>query len=126
MTMSNTKTVTRYTATVNVPGYLPMADDVNVFETAREAWGFLLEEMERGELAWQPADPTDPDGPQDRSEAALEIERQIDARHRVGTVYGPSYIPEADEDTSTDLGLAYSVEVVELTEQELEEIERQY
>jgi hypothetical protein len=38
-----------FTATINVPGYLPMDDEPAIFETAREAWDYLADERERGE-----------------------------------------------------------------------------
>ena len=101
-----------YVAIINTPGHLPWAEDVPAFETAREAWEYLREEIERQELAYEPMDPSDPDGPQQLTKAALDIERLIDGRiwAQTGTVYGPSYIPEAGEDASTDLGYAYSVD----------------
>jgi hypothetical protein len=104
----------KFVATINVPGYLPESDPVE-FDTAREAWQYLLDELERGELRWQPDDLADPDGPASATKTALELERQVEAAHaRPGTVYGPSWLPtEPDEDTSTDLGLAYSVDVAE-------------
>lgn len=38
-----------YLATINTPGYLPMADEPAAFDTAREAWGWLAGERERDE-----------------------------------------------------------------------------
>lgn len=39
----------RFVATINVPGYSPMDDDPPTFESARDAWGYLASERERGE-----------------------------------------------------------------------------
>jgi hypothetical protein len=38
-----------YVATINVPGYMPMDDDPPVFEDPREAWDYLAGERRRGE-----------------------------------------------------------------------------
>lgn len=38
-----------YVATVNVPGYLPMMDNVEPFDSAYEAWKFLLDYRESDE-----------------------------------------------------------------------------
>lgn len=99
-----------YLATQNVPGYLPMDDDPPTFDTARGAWHYLREELERGELAYEPERADDPDGPQKLTATALELERQAEG-DRVGTVYGPSGL--GDDAPIYDLGLAYSVTVVE-------------
>ena len=37
-----------FIATINIPGYLPMDDDPPRFEEAKDAWGYLAEERERG------------------------------------------------------------------------------
>ena len=39
----------RYLATINVPGYLPMDDDPPTFDTPQEAWAYLAEERKRAE-----------------------------------------------------------------------------
>lgn len=102
-----------YVAIINVPGYLPMADEPAEFDSAREAWEYLLDELERGELRWQPDDLSDPTGPHSLTGTAISMEKLRDS-DMDGTVYGPSYLPSVpDEDTSTDLGLAYSVEWAE-------------
>jgi hypothetical protein len=36
--------MTKFVATVNVPGYLPQEDEPAVFDTAREAWAYLRDE----------------------------------------------------------------------------------
>jgi len=111
-----------YVAIINTPGYMPWSEDNAAFNTAREAWEYLREEIERMELAYEPVDLNDPEGPQSLTDAALDIEQRTmsDRTHEIGTVYGPSYIPESpDEDTSTDLGYAYSVQWSE--DEEVEE-----
>jgi hypothetical protein len=96
-----------YVATINVPGYLPMDDDPPVFDTAREAWQYLLGEVERG---WDYSDGSDA-----QEGAYLETHTQFHAQDqtREGTVYGPT----PGYDGTHDLGLAYSVT---LTDDELE------
>lgn len=44
--------ITRYVATINVPGYLPMDDDPPVFDSAREAWQYLVGEVDRAWELW--------------------------------------------------------------------------
>jgi hypothetical protein len=86
---------------VNVPGYLPMDDDPPTFDTAREAWQYLVSEVDR---AWD-------DYPDDTNGACIEAHAQM---HNVdqsqpGTVYAPTPGYEGDH----DLGLAYCVTLVE-------------
>lgn len=38
-----------YVATINTPGYLPWDDDPPVFETIKDAWGYLAAHREREE-----------------------------------------------------------------------------
>ena len=107
--------MTRYVATVNVPGYLPMNDDPPVFDTAQEAWTYLVGVRMDDE-------DNDPDTPE--YSQTVDILRYIasgEPLHRspftdhstnadgTGTVYGdtPGY------DGRHDLGLAYSVSVAE-------------
>lgn len=40
---------TRFLATINVPGYLPMDDEPPVFDTAQEAWEYLANQRVEGE-----------------------------------------------------------------------------
>lgn len=91
-----------YEAIINVPGYLPMADQPAIFDTAKEAWQYLADERERGledveeisdDDVWHylVAQATDVDDP------------------GVGTAYGST----PGIDSEHDLGLAYSVVVVE-------------
>lgn len=90
-----------YLATINVPGYLPMDDDPPIFDTAREAWQYLLGEVEH---SWD-------DYPEDDNGACVEAQTQIHNinQNEPGVVYAPT--PGYDGDH--DLGLAYSVSVVE-------------
>lgn len=100
-----------YIATINTPGYLPENDDPPVFDSQAEAWDYLYQErrrlMDEADVIGEPEDPYDGD----------ECLREINAKESVamngfdttGTVYGgtPGY------DGDHDLGLAYSVSVVE-------------
>lgn len=90
-----------YVATINVPGYLPMADEPAVFDTAREAWEYLCEERERSE--------DDFEG-EDYSDTVTKLRRwaandMVCDFEKVGTIYGDTPGYEGDH----DLGLAYSV-----------------
>jgi hypothetical protein len=110
--------MTKYVATINVPGYLPEDDDPAVFDTATEAWWYLYHE--RCNDDWQDVDlPTE--GHDHRpstlcpicsdvedSETADELGRMA-IQGQSGTVYGPT--PGYDGDH--DLGLAYSVTEVD-------------
>jgi hypothetical protein len=97
-----------YVANIHVPGYLPEGD-MPTFETAAEAWRYLADEMERGELSHAPDDWSDLEGPQSCTSTYLEVQR-MEREDRVGAVHGPSYLAPPDEDTSTDLGLVYEVQ----------------
>lgn len=90
-----------YVATTNVPGYLPMDDDPPVFETAREAWQYLVGEVDR---SWD-------DYPEDANGACIDAHTQIHNldQSQTGTVYAPT--PGYDGDH--DLGLAYTVSLAE-------------
>jgi hypothetical protein len=91
----------RYVATINVPGYMSMDDDPPVFETAAEAWAYLVSEVDR---SWD-------EYPEDRNGACIEAHTQMHNldQDREGTVYAPT--PGYDGDH--DLGLAYTVSVFE-------------
>ena len=89
-----------YLAVINVPGYLPMADDQPWFSTAQEAWEYLLHEREAAE---QGDDTTD-----EYSDVVHELRYWAQGREgfdALGTVFGgtPGY------DGDHDLGLVYSV-----------------
>jgi len=107
--------VTKYVATINVPGYLPMDDEPLVFDTPGEAWAYLRDERERAEdFACQ-------DDTEEYSNAFHELEERAKRATQepnwaggLGTIYGStpgSNIPH-------DLGLAYSVDVYEEEEEE--------
>lgn len=105
-----------YVATINVPGYLPMDDDPPTFDTAQEAWAYLFTERTDAEddyedeagytktretmaflsedHAWRGGAPTFVDGI---------------AADGTGTLWGDTPGYEGDH----DLGLAYSVSLVE-------------
>jgi hypothetical protein len=120
---------TRYLATINVPGYLPMSDDAAVFDSVREAWAYLSRERERGEevsscddecdigpaCQWNyAADLTEtyvaldalgnPDTWINEPTPGIDIPSSVDT-HGIGTVYGETPGYHGDH----DLGLAYSV-----------------
>jgi hypothetical protein len=99
--------MTRYVATVNVPGYLPMDDDPPTFDDPASAWAWLEEERAEQESA------AILDGGEYAVSDCLATLRATvsSVRHgaSVGTVYGPT--PGYDGDH--DLGLAYSVSVAE-------------
>ncbi len=101
--------MSKYVASINVPGYLPEGDAV-VCDTASGAWSYLADERRRHEEdAYEPGDP----------ESFSETVHQLDARaaaaagsdsdqYADGAIYGdtPGYTG------SHDLGLAYCVSVV--------------
>ena len=91
----------RYVATINVPGYLPMADDLPEFDTAAQAWQYLADERRHEE------DDTDDGDPYSDTHATLV--RQAEEDGGAGTIYGDTPGYEGDH----DLGLAYTVTQVE-------------
>lgn len=91
-----------FEATINVPGYLPMADEPHLFESARDAWEFLGNEREDA------LDDVDYDEPEFDEDPCLEEIKGFIDHPDVGTVYGRT--PGSDSDH--DLGLAYSVEAL--------------
>lgn len=96
-----TATPAAYAATVNVPGYLPTDDDPPVFDTAREAWQYLVAVVD---CSWD-------DYPEDENGAAVEAHTQM---HNINQGEpGVVYAPTPGYDGSHDLGLAYCVSVVE-------------
>lgn len=93
--------MTQYVAIINVPGYLPVDDEPPIFDTAREAWQYLISEVER---LWD-------EYPEDENEACVEAHTQMHGLNQdePGTVYAPTPGYEG----SHDLGVAYSVEAYE-------------
>jgi hypothetical protein len=112
--------MSRYVATINIPGYLPQDDEPPLFETAREAWDYLYSEREE---ALQDGDEEIVD---ETSQELLAWVDCCDGQHGddcpegspdgTGTVYGPT----PGYDGSHDLGLAYSVTYVEDDDSESE------
>lgn len=86
-----------YVATINIPGYLPQDDDPPTFETAREAWQYLVGEVDR---SWDYY-------PEDTNGACLEAHTEMHNldQSQPDTVYAPTPGYVGDH----DLGLAYSV-----------------
>lgn len=93
--------MTKYVATTNIVGYLPMDDDPPVFDTPREAWQYLVSEVER---SWDYC-PDDENGAHLEAHTALH---NID-QDNIGTVIAGTPGYQGDH----DLGIAYSVSVAE-------------
>jgi hypothetical protein len=118
--------MTRFVATVNVPGYLPMDDDPPTFDTAQEAWAYLAELRQRDEdqndtypeytntLEEMKALSNDQNWSQDEGVDWLAeyFDVNVDG---TGTVYGatPDRIGPDGESDENDLGLAYTVSISE-------------
>ena len=103
----------RYLATINTPGYLPMDDDPPTFDTPREAWTYLADERREAEdSAFQPGDDANFTATVNMLESlgdgTLSFE-EIGDGDGTGSVGGvtPGY------DGGHDLGLVYSVTIVE-------------
>lgn len=93
--------ITQYVATVNIPGYLPMDDDPPVFDTAGEAWQYLVSEVDR---LWD-------EYPADENGACLEAHTLM---HNVDHSAPGTVIASTPGYTGMhDLGMAYSVAVWE-------------
>jgi hypothetical protein len=108
--------MTRFVATVSVPGYLPMSDDRPVFDTAHEAWDYLSSERMRGEEAGNDdddysdiVDTLGALGTAAHWQGGAPMELGNIGPNGTGVIYGdtPGY------DGSHDLGLAYCVAVAE-------------
>jgi hypothetical protein len=107
--------MTRYLATVNIPGYLPMDDDPPMFDSPREAWAYLADERRRDEDHDDTAD--------EYSDTVRTLDYLASDEHQdgnpledtptdidgTGTVYGDT----PGSDSPHDLGLAYSVTALE-------------
>jgi hypothetical protein len=78
-----------YIAVRNFPGYLPEEEPV-VVDTPAEGWRYHADEREHAEVAWEPEDPNDPDGPQRMNAGQLAIE-EMERRNVGGTIYADDY-----------------------------------
>lgn len=108
-----------YLATINVPGYLPMADEPAWAESVRGAWGYLLGERENSEES-----AAESEGPWSDTVLTLRALASEDVLpgdplsdgvtddDLCGVVYGPT----PGYDGEHDLGLAYVVARVEHSE----------
>lgn len=108
----------QYTAIINVPGYMPMADEPATFDNVTDAWQYLVDERQRSEDDY--AD--DADELNSSYSATVNVMESlttgtiaayenagIDPLTGLGTIYGATPGYEGDH----DLGLAYSVVEVE-------------
>lgn len=86
-----------YIATMNVPGFLPMDDDPPVFDTPREAWQYLVSEVDR---SWD-------EYPDDDNAACVTAHTQMHNidQNACGVIVAPTPGYEGDH----DLGIAYCV-----------------
>jgi hypothetical protein len=92
----------QYVATINTPGYLPMDDDPPVFEDEAEAWAYLANERKNSEDEAAGGDI-------EYSTTYEALVAMAEGDGGVATIVGPT--PGYDGDH--DLGLAYSVSIVE-------------
>lgn len=104
--------MTSFEAIQNTPGYMPMADEPAVFESAAEAWGYLADERERGE------DYGPGDGSYSVTTLLLRALAENPSAH-VGSYLNPDgtgviYGGTPDYDGDHDLGIAYSVVISEM------------
>jgi hypothetical protein len=107
--------LTRYVATVNVPGYLPVSDEVYRFETPEDAWAFLANERDESltddgeELTHMWLRHLSGDAEYARPTIVdLGTCVMVDSGTLCGTVIGPTR-NHPYGDRSHDLGLAYTV-----------------
>lgn len=104
-----------FLALVNVPGYLPVSDDRPLFDTAREAWEYLLDDRREAE-DWQ----EDPAGYsatvntlEQLSQGNFDPAFGVSDEDGTGVVYGAT-----PGGAIHDLGLAYSVTLAEDDEED--------
>lgn len=109
--------MTRFVATINIPGYLPMEDEPPVFDTAGDAWSYLADERRRAEDDTEGEEYTVivrildyiASGEHQHGNPSEDVPTSPDG---TGTVYGST--PGREDDASAhDLGLAYCVSVAE-------------
>lgn len=88
----------RYSAVINVPGYLPESEPVT-FDTIEAAWDYLAQER------WISLLGAEVDPSTDRTMVALAEQR--DTVQELGSINGPT--PGRDDSDRGDLGLVYEV-----------------
>lgn len=86
-----------YMALTNIPGYLSENDDPPVFDTAREAWQYLVSEVDR---SWD-------EYPSDSNGACIDAHSQLSLvdQSKPGSITAPTPGYEGTH----DLGIAYCV-----------------
>lgn len=104
-----------YVATVNVPGYLPMADEPACFDTAREAWAYLASERRRDEDQDEEAS--------EYTDDVVLLDYVASEDHMPGSPHedlstsadgaGSLWCPTPGYTGDHDLGLFYAVSIVE-------------
>lgn len=99
----------QFIAIINIPGYLSMADEPDLFDTAAEAWDYLAAERRDSEDEYE-------EWRESYSETVLQLEANSmrlmadnTPYNFTGTVYGQT----PGSDSEHDLGLAYSVDYYE-------------
>lgn len=86
-----------YVAIINVPGYMPMADEPAEFATVKEAWEYLADERRR-------AEDESVEGPEEYSDTVKALGYMVETP-QCDSVYGPTPGYWGDH----DLGLVYTV-----------------
>lgn len=81
-----------FTANTHSLGCLPDGE-VTEHETAAEAWRSLIESM--GDLAWEPDDEADPDGPHSTKLFVIHME-QLERADKEGSVFGDGVVWEVE------------------------------
>ncbi len=90
----------KYTATIHVPGYMPMDDEPYLYDTPREAWKDLADRIEQ---SWD-------NYPEDENEAILEAHTEL---HNIDQDQpGGFWAPTPGYEGKHDLGLNYEVNEV--------------
>jgi hypothetical protein len=92
----------RYAATVNIPGHLPTETDPVIFDTVRDAWTYLEEEYKK---AVDEVDTT--------SDTELDLNLTSFTVYSDNEVAGTVYTNTPGYEGHFDLGIAYTVSVVE-------------
>lgn len=98
--------VTTYVATISRPGCLPDSDgEPQTFDTVREAWDHLADELAYWQLAYWDADSEEA---QDGIAEVLVAMGEAGEAGVLGTIYGPT----PGYDGAHDLGLAWTVDIL--------------